>query len=193
MQKQQISYISDDGLEFESEKECLNHEQKKKKEKTNQILEEIKNLDLKIWKKYHPDYNDENEPTLEQAPSWLGTDVESILTEFPDSEEEVLEMIQKSRYGEEILQKYIKMEEINKAVSVRRDFLTALKSVREGSDLSGILHYGFSKKDIRELAKIHKSGKCRTKIESLLTDCNYHTESGDFHARRYDAYLNIPE
>ncbi len=188
-----ISYISDDGLEFESEKECLNHEQKKKKEKTNQILEEIKNLDLKIWKKYHPDYNDENEPTLEQAPSWLGTDVESILTEFPDSEEEVLEMIQKSRYGEEILQKYIKMEEINKAVSVRRDFLTALKSVREGSDLSGILHYGFSKKDIRELAKIHKSGKCRTKIESLLTDCNYHTESGDFHARRYDAYLNIPE
>ena len=188
-----ISYISDDGLEFESEKECLNHEQKKKKEKTNQILEEIKNLDLKIWKKYHPDYNGENEPTLEQAPSWLSTDVESILTEFPDSEEEVLEMIQKSRYGEEILQKYIKMEEINKAVSVRRDFLTALKSVREGSDLSGILHFGFSKKDIRELAKIHKSGKCRTKIESLLTDCNYHTESGDFHARRYDAYLNIPE
>lgn len=25
-----ISYISDDGLEFESEKECLNYEQKKK-------------------------------------------------------------------------------------------------------------------------------------------------------------------
>lgn len=188
-----ISYISDDGLEFESEEACLNYEQKKKKEKVNQILEEIKNLDLEIWKKYHPDYNGENEPTLEQAPLWLSADVESILTEFPDSEEEVLEMIQKSRYGEEILQKYIKMEEIKKVVSVRRDFLTALKSVREGSDLSSILHFGFSKKDIRELAKIHKSGKCRKKIESLLTDCNYHTESGDFHARRYDAYLNIPE
>lgn len=158
-----ISYISDDGLEFESEKECLNHEQKKKKEKTNQILEEIKNLDLKIWKKYHPDYNDENEPTLEQAPSWLGTDVESILTEFPDSEEEVLEMIQKSRYGEEILQKYIKMEEINKAVSVRRDFLTALKSVREGSDLSGILHYGFSKRIFESLRKSINPGSAERK------------------------------
>ena len=93
-----ISYISDDGLEFESEKECLNYEQKKKKEKVRLILEEIKNLDLEIWKKYHPDYNDENEPTLEQAPLWLSTDIESILTEFPDSEEEVLVMIQKSRY-----------------------------------------------------------------------------------------------
>lgn len=87
-----ISYISDDGLEFESEKECLNYEQKKKKEKVRLILEEIKNLDLEIWKKYHPDYNDENEPTLEQAPLWLSTDIESILTEFPDSEEEVLVM-----------------------------------------------------------------------------------------------------
>lgn len=45
-----ISYISDDGLEFESEKECLNYEQKKKKEKVRLILEEIKNLDLEIWK-----------------------------------------------------------------------------------------------------------------------------------------------
>ena len=104
-----ISYISDDGLEFESEKECLNYEQKKKKEKVRLILEEIKNLDLEIWKKYHPDYNDENEPILEQAPSWLSTDIESILTEFPDSEEEVLAMIQKSRYGEESFQKYINM------------------------------------------------------------------------------------
>lgn len=185
-----ILYVANDGLEFESEEECLNYEQKKKKEKTNQILEEIKNLDLEIWKKYHPDYNGENEPTLEQAPLWLSADVESILTEFPDSEEDVLEMIQKSRYGEEILQKYIRIEEVKKAVSVRRDFLTALKSVKEGSDLAGVLHFGLSKKDIRELAKIHKSGKCRTKIENLLINCNYSTESGDFHAKRYEEYLS---
>lgn len=28
-----ISYISDDGLEFESEKECLNYEQKKRRKR----------------------------------------------------------------------------------------------------------------------------------------------------------------
>ena len=72
---------------------------------------------------------------------------------------------------------------------IRMDFATALSKVEKGSDLSSWLGYGFSDEDISNLAKLHKDGYFREKIEDLLTDCNFHTESADFASGNYDEYI----
>lgn len=72
---------------------------------------------------------------------------------------------------------------------IRADFATALSKVENGSDLSSWLGYGFSDEDISNLAKLHKDGYFREKIEDLLTDCNFHTECGDFASGNYDKYI----
>ena len=59
------------------------HEQEMQEKHNASVLQTIKELDQKIWKKYHPDYNGENEPSLQLAPVWLKTDVISVLMDFP--------------------------------------------------------------------------------------------------------------
>lgn len=65
------TYIADDGKRFDSEIECRIYEKESKKTKTKAILQEIKNLDLTIWKKYHPDYKEDDFPDLHESPTWL--------------------------------------------------------------------------------------------------------------------------
>lgn len=74
-------------------------------------------------------------------------------------------------------------------VEIRRDWAKALRGVRRGSELSHKIKYCFYESDIPKLAQLHKANKFRKKIESLLTDCNYHQESGDFSRGKYDKYL----
>ena len=69
------------------------HEQEMQEKHNASVLQTIKELDQKIWKKYHPDYNGENEPSLQLAPIWLKTDVISVLMDFPGSEGDILSMI----------------------------------------------------------------------------------------------------
>lgn len=74
-----------------------------------------------------------------------------------------------------------------------KDFETALnrleisdnweKSLRtySTSDLSHKLKYGFTKEEIKELATLHKETTkkiVKKRIEDLLTNCNFHSESG---------------
>ena len=106
------------------------------------------------------------------------------------------EMVQKQKIVNPILlKKYLEnsgelnVEKIQKVVDIRSDFDTALKNVKRGTELSSILGWGFSDADIKELAKLHKARKYRSKIESLLTDCNFHAECSDFANGNYDEYL----
>lgn len=71
---------------------------------------------------------------------------------------------------------------------IKLDFLTALKSVRNGADISGAIDYNFDIEDLMNLMQLHKSNKCRKKIEDLLENCNYHGESGLLSERKYDEF-----
>ena len=187
--KVEKTYIADDGKRFDDENECIKYENELKQKAKNEILQEIKDLDLAIWKKYHPDYKCGDEPELYQASMWLNTDITAILIEFPESEDEVISMIKNAKHGNEIIRDYLKLDAIKKEVMIRTDFLSALQSVESGSDLSSNIGYSLSSRDLSELAKLHKSNKCRIKIEELLTSCNFHYECGKFVKEEYDEFL----
>ena len=169
-------YIADDEITFESEIECREHERKVKQE----ILQNMKDLDLYLCKKYFPELEINAEPELFQASMWLQTDISEIMVSFPESKDEIISTIKANPYGDKILQDYLNFDK----------FLAALKSVKRGSELSGPLDWSFSKRDLTELAKLHKANKCRKKIEDLLTDCNFHYESAKFHNKDYTEFLN---
>lgn len=179
-------YIAEDGISFESEIECRVHERKVKQE----ILQNMKDLDLYLWKKYFPESEINAEPELYQASMWLQTDIAEIMVSFPESKDEIISTIKANPYGDKILQDYLNFDKLKRRVEIRKDFLTALKSVKRGSELSGLLEWSFSNKDLTELAKLHKANKCRRKIEDLLTDCNFHYECSKFHDKDYTEFLN---
>lgn len=167
---------ADDEITFESEIECREHERKVKQE----ILQNMKDLDLYLCKKYFPELEINAEPELFQASMWLQTDISEIMVSFPESKDEIISTIKANPYGDKILQDYLNFDKLERNVEIRNDFLAALKSVKRGSELSGPLDWSFSKRDLTELAKLHKANKCRKKIEDLLTDCNFHYESAKF-------------
>ena len=188
-----MKYLADDGKIFEKENDCREYEKSLKKKKNEEIREEMKELDLRIWKTFHPEDISTDEPDLVLAPIWLKSDICSILIDFENSKETILEMIHDSKYEKEILDKYLKWTDIEKNVEVRKDFATAFKNVKYGTDLSKILDYAFNKHDLKNLASLHKKNKCRRKIEELLSDCNFHHVLADFHNKNYDKYLNIKD
>ena len=134
-------------------------------------------LDVKLWERYYPEQKGQPNPELYQAVDWLRADIEHIMLDFPDSREDILNLIRINKYGKEILKE------------IRSDFAAALKSVKSGSDLSSDLCWNLSNKDICKLAKLHKKNKYRKKIESLLTDCNFHYECGKFINGEYDEFI----
>ena len=86
-----------------------------------------------------------------------------------------------------------------------KDFETALnrleisdnweKSLRtySTSDLSHKLKYGFTKEEIKELATLHKETTkkiVKKRIEDLLTNCNFHSESGILANGNYNQILD---
>ena len=64
-----------------------------------------------------------------------------------------------------------------------------LEAVEFGSDLSAKINYGFTNSDLLILLIMHEAGNFREKIEDLLTDCNFHTESKLLHKKDYNAML----
>ena len=184
-----MKYLADDGKVFEKENDCREYEESLKKKKNEEILEEMKELDLRIWRTFHPEDTSTEQPNSRIAPIWLKTDICAILVDYEDSKEKVLEMIHESKYEKEIFDKYLKWIDVEKNVEVRKDFATAFKNVKHGYDLSKILDWSFNDKDLKNLAILHKKNKCRRKIEELLSDCNYHHVIGDFHDKNYDKYL----
>lgn len=79
--------------------------------------------------------------------------------------------------------------EAYEAARVRRDFASAFSEARRGSELSDRLGYALSKKDLKELAKLHKKNRFRKKIEDLLNNVNFHYEARCFRNGNYDEFL----
>lgn len=193
------TFYANDGKKFDDEFERRKYEQKlmekvkKRKEKEQHeviVLQNVKDLDYNIWKKYHPEYDAKNEPDLNQAIIWLKNDISSIMVDFPNSEDDILNLIKNNEFGNEIIS-MIEMNEIRDDVNIRTDFLTALNSVKRGFDLSHRIGYALTPKDLSKLALLHKQNKCRNKIEELLTDCNFHYECCQFENQNYEEFLNI--
>lgn len=182
-------YIADDGKRFIDRNNCMKYERELREKKQNEILQKIKELDLAIWKKYHPDYKEDKEPELYQAPMWMRNDITAIIIDFPESENDIISIINKAKYGKEIIADYLMFDSIKNEVKIRTDFSSALCSIENGSDLSSSIQYSLSSKDLSELAKLHKANKYRQKIEELLTSCNFHYECGKFINREYKEFL----
>lgn len=92
-------------------------------------------------------------------------------------------------YADAILRYYAEIPLAIQEAKTRMDYMSALKECRKGREVAKRVRWAFGAKDIAILAKIHQSGKYRKKIEDALEDANFHKESGDFNAKRYDAYL----
>lgn len=179
-----INYVANDGKEFDTAAECLEYE----KMMLNNFKRAMVELDVKLWERYYPEQKGQPNPELYQAVDWLRADIEHIMLDFPGSREDILNLIRTNKYGKEIL-KEIALNKIDRNVEIRSDFAAALKSVKSGSDLSSDLRWNLSNKDICKLAKLHQKNKYRKKIESLLTDCNFHYECGKFINGEYDEFI----
>ena len=184
-------YVALDGWEFADEDECRKYEQQLKKKAATEkssVLEKAIALDELIWKKYHPDYDGTNRPSENQVITYLRNDISEIMLEFPESEEIIQTIIKGCSCGSEILA-MLDWEKIQDNVNIRSNFYEALQSVTVGSDLANRLDYSFSRLDIAHLAELHKSNKCRQKIEDLLACCNFRYESGKFRKHDYDEFI----
>lgn len=69
------------------------------------------------------------------------------------------------------------------------DWYDELEEAEYGSDLSAKINYGFSNNDLVILLTMHEAGNFRKKIEDLLTDCNFHTESKLLRKGDYNSML----
>lgn len=67
---------------------------------------------------------------------------------------------------------------------IRADWEKALNVMTYG-DIAKEIEWGFTDEDLQELMRLHKAGICRQQIEDLLDDCNFHTESDDWHDGNY--------
>ncbi len=184
-------YVALDGWEFQNEDECREYEQQLKKKaaaEKSSVLEKAIALDELIWEKYHPDYDGTNRPSENQVITYLRNDISEIMLEFPESGEIIQTIIRGVSCGSEILA-MLDWKKIQDNVNIRSNFYEALQSVKDVSDLAGRLCYSFSSVDIAHMAELHKSNKCRKKIEDLLVYCNFHYVSGKFRKHEYDEFL----
>lgn len=182
-------YIANDGTRFPDKLECLRYEKEIKEKRKKEIQQEMQEVGEKLWRKYHPEYDGGDEPKLEMAADYLKADICALLCDFPGSEPDIVAAIQELQHGDDILKWCLDMEQIREKAEIRRDFDSALRSVKHGTELSRILDWSFRKKDISELARLHKKGKHRKKIEELLADCNFYDECGKFKAGEYEEFL----
>lgn len=90
----------------------------------------------------------------------------------------------------EAIRKYVSLDAAWRDAEIRRDWASALRTVKHGEDLSCEIDWAFSTRDIKNLAKLHKANRFRKKIEDLLEDCNFHTEAALMSSHQYDKLLN---
>ena len=117
----------------------------------------------------------------------LSGEIEDLFVKSADmqkTKEKIMKIISNSVAADTIIE-YLNFDEIMAAAKVRSDWDSALSGVEKGYMLSGTIGWGFTKNDIKELAKLHESGKHREKIEDLLEDCNFHSLNGYFQAGDY--------
>lgn len=176
---------------------------KKSIEKENERLAVIKDakiivqrLDELVWKHFYPDWQPDDETLTisdDNCFMYFEADIKCIFrdNDIDKAKEYIFEQLhlQSSAPVEVYIKEYLHMDKCIDDAMIRKDFAAALKSVKHGDDLSGRLDWSFSPKDISELAKLHKAGKFRKKIEDLLTDCNFHSECSMMAAKQYDELI----
>lgn len=195
--KRKVTYIAEDGKEFGTTEECIAYEgsvmESARKKHLEAVQKSMQNLDDMIWRHYYPEDTDDSKPEPHVACIWLMADITHILSDDTidagKAELDIVARIREDECGEEILSEYVDMKQAKKEAAVRRDYQSAFATVKHGGDLGGILRYSFAKRDIYRLAKLHKSNKCRRKIEELLTACNFHYECGKFASGDYAEFL----
>ena len=154
----------------------------------SEFFKAAKAIDEQILAKYM-DKTVTDCPDDSRAIYWLAADMETILTNTDTSMNELLKFIRSLPNGDAVIGS-VNIADINRAAEIRGDFAKALDGVEYGSQLSGALGYGFSDKDINNLAILHRDRpEYREKIEDLLEDCNFHKECGDFYNQKYDEYI----
>ena len=122
---------------------------------------------------------------------YLQADIESAFSHSDDldaTEKAVLGILNRHEISSRSVS-IIDVPAARRSAEVRKDWRKALRSVKCGESLSGAIGYGFFRSDIATLARLHKANRFRRKIEDLLSDCNFHTESADFADGRYEKYL----
>lgn len=187
-------YVAEDGKPFATEKECREYEKTLREQQVKMAQIAMKEIDAKIWKKYYPGKNaTASEPELHVACIWLKNDIVEILCDesLSVSMKDILSIIKENDYSDTILTDYISVDEIVAEVEIRRDFETAFSKVKYGGDLSYKIGWAISKRDLKNLAALHKTGKCKSKIEELLEDCNFHYECSKFSKGEYDKFLEV--
>lgn len=98
------TFYANDGKNLMMSSNVENMNKRKEKEQHEVIvLQNVKDLDYNIWKKYHPEYDGKNEPDLNQAIIWLKNDISSIMVDFPNSEDDILNIIKNNEFGNEII------------------------------------------------------------------------------------------
>ena len=180
--------------ELENEKTNLEKELYKTIERENSERLQIKRKAIieaihKLWENYwsYEDWSKIEErlnqyDTITQLNMWLENDVKDALKTTKLKDVDNIRQIVNDCNAD------INFEHCIKDAEIRLDFAAALRSVKCGDDLSGLLGWGFNKEDLINLMKLHKSNKFRTKIEDLLTDCNFHHECGLLCEKKYDEF-----
>lgn len=186
--------ISERLGQLNSEKEKLEKDlfeaiEREKKEREEKQFNDIKTAIHKLWDIYwKDDDNSEAEERLNeyseiyQLEMWFASDIKYCLKKSKLQDLKIIKKIVEESGANINFDKCIRDTEI------RLDFASALRNVRHGEALSGVLEWGFAPDDLMELMKLHKSNKFRKKIEDLLTDCNFHSECGLLSSRNYEGF-----
>ena len=187
-----IKYIAKDGKEFISKMDCINYEEDLRQKELQEQQKRFKDAYIEFSKTYFPNDNESLDriQKLEhyRVVAWFENALKFIGLTHPL--DEIKEFVYNSLPNDkEAIDNSFNWNEIAKDIEIRSDFATALKNCKRGTDLSHPLGWGFSDRDISELAKLHKANKFRRKIESLLEDCNFHYECGEFIQGNYTEFM----
>ena len=180
--------------ELETEKATLEKElmatiERENKEREQNQIDKIKAAIRELWSLYwKDDDNTESEKNLSnildipRLQVWLESDVAAALKKSKLND---IDRIREIVTGSET---EIDFEKCVREAEIRLDFASALRSVKDGTDLSYPLGWGFGRDDLMALMALHKSNKFRRKIEDLLEDCNFHTECGLLSKKQYKEF-----
>ena len=164
-------------------------------------------LDNVIWKHFHPEDDKEHEINVDVVFAWLEADFVSVLIDKDIDTDEAEAWIEgkfdeeyelfRKKFPKETREDFMKRianhhwQDITAEIDIRRDWSSAFRRVKDGSDLSGPVRYSFYQSDLYEFVRLHKANRFRKKIEELLTDCNFHGESGMLSEGMYDECLKL--
>jgi hypothetical protein len=168
-------------------------EKQEKEERQKEKFDKTKEAVLKLSKLY---FNDEDDSDyIKQINAYKLDEYYRLKLDFGADVKLCLKMVKLNDSDVETIRKIVEdsKSDLDFAACIRNaeiklDFLTALKSVRNGADISGAIDYNFDTEDLMNLMQLHKSNKCRKKIEDLLENCNYHGESGLLSEKKYDEF-----